>query len=86
MRKYIVVFERSSTGWCAFYPDLPGLASCADTWEEIQVLTLEGLNFHIEAMLRDGDPIPLPKQLAEYLDVELPNALLASSGANVRAA
>ncbi len=58
MREYAVVFERSRTGWSAYCPDLPGLASLGSTFEEVQSLIQEGLPFHLESMLEDGEQIP----------------------------
>ncbi len=58
MRDYALIFEKSRTGWSAYCPDLPGLASMGSTFEEVQSLIREGLEFHLESMLEDGDPIP----------------------------
>ena len=60
MREYAVIFEKTRTGWSAYCPDLPGLASLGSTFEEVQGLIREGLEFHLESMLEDGDPIPDP--------------------------
>ena len=58
MREYAVVYERGPVSWGAYLPDLPGLAAVGDTLEEVQELIREGLEFHLESMLEDGDPIP----------------------------
>ena len=58
MREYAVVYEKTATGWSVYCPDLPGLASCGSTFEEAQTMIREGLEFHIEGMLEDGDAIP----------------------------
>ena len=72
MTEYTVVFEKSATGWCAYYPDLPGLASCGSTFEETQRLTKEGLDLHLGAMLKAGDPIPAPRHVGAMLELDLP--------------
>jgi predicted RNase H-like HicB family nuclease len=56
--KYAAVFERTDTGWSAYVPDLPGVAVAADTLEEVQRLTVEAIEFHIEGLREDGDPVP----------------------------
>jgi predicted RNase H-like HicB family nuclease len=60
MTQYAVVFEKTSTGWSAYAPDLPGLGIAADTIEEAEKLIREGIEFHIEGLRDDGLPIPVP--------------------------
>ena len=58
MKEYAVVFEKTATGYSAYCPDLPGLASCGTSFEEAQQMIREGLEFHIESMIEDDDVIP----------------------------
>jgi len=60
MKEYVVVLERTSNGWSAYVPDLPGLGVAAATVEETEQLIREGIEFHIEGMREDGLPIPEP--------------------------
>lgn len=60
MTQYAVVFEKTSTGWSAYAPDLPGLGVSAATIEEAEQLIREGIEFHIEGLREDGLPIPAP--------------------------
>jgi predicted RNase H-like HicB family nuclease len=60
MREYAVIFEKTSTGWSAYVPDLPGLGVAGPTYEATEQLIREGINFHIEGLRADGDPIPEP--------------------------
>ena len=68
MTQYAVVFEKTSTGWSAYAPDLPGLGITAASIEEAEQLMREGIEFHIEGLREDGLPIPAPatqvKQIA----------------------
>jgi len=68
MMQYAVVFEKTSTGWSAYAPDLPGLGVAASTFEETERLIKEGIEFHIEGLREDGLPVPEPatqvKQIA----------------------
>jgi predicted RNase H-like HicB family nuclease len=61
MTQYAVVFEKTSTGWSAYAPDLPGLGVTAATMEETEQLIREGIEFHIEGLREDGLPIPEPE-------------------------
>jgi predicted RNase H-like HicB family nuclease len=58
MMQYAVVFEKTSTGWSAYAPDLPGLGAAAATIEEAETLIREGIEFHVEGLREDGLPIP----------------------------
>ena len=58
MTDYAAVFEKTSTGWSAYCPDLPGLGVAGSTHEATEQLLREGIAFHIEGMIADGDPIP----------------------------
>ncbi len=60
MRDYAAVFEKTSTGWSAYCPDLPGLGVAGPTYETTEELLREGIVFHLEGMVADGDPIPEP--------------------------
>jgi predicted RNase H-like HicB family nuclease len=60
MKDYAAVFEKTSTGWSACCPDLPGLGVAGPTHEATEQLLREGIIFHIEGMMADGDPIPEP--------------------------
>ena len=60
MKKYAVVFERSSNGWGAYVPDLPGCVALGFTLEETKKLIRESLEQHLAAMRADGDEIPEP--------------------------
>ena len=60
MREYLVIYEKGGSGWGAYAPDFPGLAAAGETLEEVEKLIREGLEFHLESMLEDGDQIPEP--------------------------
>jgi predicted RNase H-like HicB family nuclease len=60
MKEYAVIFEKTSTGWSAYAPDLPGLGVAGPTYEATEQLIRDGIAFHIEGLLRDGEPVPEP--------------------------
>ena len=60
MREYAVVFEKTSTGWSFYAPDLPGLGVAGSTYDGTEHLIREGIEFHIEGLVADGDPVPEP--------------------------
>jgi predicted RNase H-like HicB family nuclease len=67
--KYLVIYEKSGTGWGAYAPDLPGLGIAAKTLDEAKDLIREAIEFHLEGMRQHGDEIPPPSATTEYVTV-----------------
>jgi predicted RNase H-like HicB family nuclease len=55
-----VVYERTSTGWSAYVPALPGLGVTGETRAEVEQLIREGIPFHLEGLAEEGLPVPDP--------------------------
>jgi predicted RNase H-like HicB family nuclease len=66
---YVVVFEKSATGWAAYVPDLPGVITTGPSKEETQKLIREAIQFHLEGLKEDNLPIPEPTTSAEVVSV-----------------
>lgn len=67
--KYVVVYEKSQTGWAAYVPDLPGVVTTGSTREEVRSLIQEAIEFHLEGMREDKLPIPEPSAEAEVISI-----------------
>jgi len=52
------VYEQTPNNYCAYLPDFPGCVTAAQTWQEIQGMVREALEFHIEGMIQHGDALP----------------------------
>ena len=65
--KYAVLFEPAATGFSAHVPDLPGCVAAGATLEETADLMRGAIQMHIAGMREDGDPIPDPRIIAEYI-------------------
>ena len=66
---YTVIYEKTSTGYSAYVPELPGCVAAGATQEEVRSLMEEAIEMHLEAMREDGDPIPEPTTLAGTIAV-----------------
>jgi predicted RNA binding protein YcfA (HicA-like mRNA interferase family)/predicted RNase H-like HicB family nuclease len=66
---YVVVYEKSATGWSAYVPDLPGVITTGRTKPETQDLIREAIEFHLEGLREDDLPIPEPTASAEVVQV-----------------
>jgi predicted RNase H-like HicB family nuclease len=64
--KYLVIYERTATGYSAYAPDLPGCITTGPTLEETERLMKEAIEFHLEGLREDGLPIPAPTTTADY--------------------
>ena len=70
MEKYLIVIEKSETGFSAYSPDVPGCISTGDTIDEIVANMKSALIFHLEGLQKDGEPLPKPRGVQSYLDAE----------------
>jgi predicted RNase H-like HicB family nuclease len=68
---YAVVIEKSENNYSAYVPDLPGCISVGDTLEEVQQMIREAIEFHIEGMQEDGEPVPEPTTLCAMIEVSV---------------
>ena len=68
--RYAVIIEEGENSFGAYVPDLPGCVAVAETKEEVLTLIQEAIDFHIEGLREDGQPIPEPSSSVEYVDVK----------------
>jgi len=66
---YVVVYEKSQTGWAAYVPDLPGVVTTGSTREQVRSLIQEAIEFHLDGLREDRMPIPQPSAEAEVISV-----------------
>ena len=67
MKKFVVIFEKTKTGYSAYVPDLPGCISTGKTKQIAERMIYEAIQFHLEGLQEDGMPIPEPTSEAENL-------------------
>lgn len=67
--KYLIVIEKSETGYSAYSPDLPGCVSTGATPEDTEANMKEAIEFHIEGLKEEGLSIPKPSSLSSYVEV-----------------
>ena len=69
MMRYAVIVEEGESSFGAYVPDLPGCAAVGETREEVLRLIQEAIEFHIEGLREDGQPVPEPSSSIEYVEV-----------------
>jgi len=58
MEKLKVIIEKTGTGYSAYLPDVPGIATAADTFDELRENVGEVVKVYIETAMEFGDPLP----------------------------
>jgi len=67
--RYAVIVEQGKTSFGAYVPDLPGCVAVGDSREEVLQLIEEAIEFHIDGLRQDSQPIPEPSSSIEYVEV-----------------
>ena len=70
MEKYLIVIEKSQTGFSAYSPDVLGCIATGRTIDQTIANMKSALAFHLRGMIEDGEEIPKPRGLQSYLDAE----------------
>jgi predicted RNase H-like HicB family nuclease/uncharacterized protein YegP (UPF0339 family) len=65
--RYAVIIEEGENSFGAYVPDLPGCVAVGETKEEVLRLIEEAIEFHLEGLREDAQPIPEPSSSIEYV-------------------
>jgi predicted RNase H-like HicB family nuclease len=68
--KYLIVVEKTDTGFSAYSPDLPGCIATGPTRADVERTMTEAVEFHLEGMRLAGQEPPPADSYSLY--VELP--------------
>lgn len=69
--KYLVILEKTSDGYSAYAPDVPGVAGVGDTVEETLENMQAGLELYFEVALEHGEALPpVSATDAGYVEVD----------------
>lgn len=67
MEKYLVVIEKSETGFSAFSPDAPGCITVGNSVEATIANMREALELYIEATAEDRNDLPIGKGVEYHI-------------------
>ena len=67
--KYLVVIEKTQTGYSAYSPDVLGCVSAGATLEEVNENIQEAIEFHIDSLIEEGLEIPKPSTYSAYVEI-----------------
>jgi predicted RNase H-like HicB family nuclease len=69
MYRFLVVIEKTDTGFSAYSPDLPGCIATGLTREKTEKNMHEAIEFHIHGLLEDHLAVPESSSFAEFMAV-----------------
>ena len=67
--KYLIIIEKSETGYSAYSPDLPGCVSTGSTPEYTEQNMRDAISFHIDGLKEEGFEIPKPTSRSSYVEI-----------------
>ena len=67
--RYLIIIEKSETGFSSYSPDLPGCVSTGTTTEETEANMREAIEFHIDGLKEEGYDIPKPSSRSSYVEI-----------------
>ena len=71
MKSYLIIVEKTNTGYSAYSPDLDGCVATGKTREEVQRNMREAIKFHLEGLYEEGYEIPEPHCYSTYASVSV---------------
>ena len=66
--RYAVVIEKANGNYSAYVPDLPGFVATGATVKEAESEIRAAIRFHIDGLKEDGQPVPQPTSIADYVE------------------
>jgi predicted RNase H-like HicB family nuclease len=67
MKKFLVVYEKTSTGYSVYVPDLPGVIATGKTKQITEKNIAEAIQFHLAGLKEEGLAIPKSEAISEVL-------------------
>jgi len=69
MSQYLIVLERTRTGYGVYVPDLPGCVAIGRTNAEAERNAREAIGLHLDGLRAVGRPSPKPETKGTYVTV-----------------
>ena len=69
--RYAIVIEKAEGNFSAYVPDLPGCVSTGSTIDEVKANVREAIELHLEGLRADGEPIPQPTTISDYVETKV---------------
>lgn len=63
-----MAIEKAEGNYSAYVPDLPGCIATGATVAETESEIRDAIRFHIDGLKEDGQPVPQPTSIADYVE------------------
>ena len=67
--KYLVIIERTATGFSAYSPDVDGCVATAEDRDRIEAEMRKAIEFHLDSLRAEGHEVPRPTTTATFVEV-----------------
>jgi predicted RNase H-like HicB family nuclease len=67
--KFLIVIEKTGTGYSAYSPDIPGCVATGTTRDDAEREMKSAVAFHIEGLKSEGMALPTPHSSSSYIEV-----------------
>ena len=67
--KYLIIIEKTGTGFSAYSPDLDGCVATGKNREEVEKHMREAIEFHLDGLRQEGEQAPPPRTWSAYVEV-----------------
>ena len=67
--RYLIVIEKTGTGFSAFSPDLPGCIASGASESEVTENMKEAIEFHRDGLREEGQAIQAPASAAAFIEI-----------------
>jgi len=72
MKRYAIVIHKANGNYSAHAPDVDGCICTGPSPAETLARMREALVFHFEGMAENGEPIPEPTTVVDYVEIDVP--------------
>jgi len=69
--QYLIVIEKTATGFSAYSPDLDGCVATGANKDEVERNMHDAIELHLEGMRDEGYSVPPPSAYSTYVDVSI---------------
>ena len=67
--KFLIVIEKTKTGFSAYSPDLQGCVATGSTRTQVETDMQKAIEFHLEGMRAERISVPAPQSYSTYVEV-----------------
>lgn len=69
MKKYLIVIEKTKTGYSAYSPDISGCIATGHARKNVEKKIKQAIYFHLEGLQQEGQKLPRSLSSTAYLSI-----------------